>query len=83
MPDTLFDKLEMPSTPARPFEDDGVVMTACATPLLPFQVWSQCEDLVAAHLAQVCAWPEDTRGRGWMLSLPAAPMRSRKANISW
>lgn len=66
MPDTLFDKLEMPSTPARPFEDDGVVMTACATPLLPFQVWSQCEDLVAAHLAQVCAWPEDTRGRGWI-----------------
>jgi hypothetical protein len=66
MPDTLFEKLEMPSAPARPFEDDGVVMTASATPLLPMRVWSECEDLVAAHLAQVCAWPEEARGQGWV-----------------
>ena len=66
MPDTLFEKLEMPSTPSRPFEDDGVVMTASPTPLLPMQIWSQCEDLVAAHLAQACAWPEGARGCDWL-----------------
>ena len=57
MTDTLFDKLSMPATPDRPFEDDGTVLQASDTPLLPMQVWSRCEDLVAAHLAQVCAWP--------------------------
>jgi hypothetical protein len=65
MRDALFDKLDMPATPDRPFEDDGVVMAASEIPLLPVQVWSQCADLVAAHLAQVCAWPVDARGRQW------------------
>jgi len=65
MTDTLFDKLSMPATPDRPFEDDGTVLQASDTPLLPMQVWSRCEDLVAAHLAQVCAWPESGRGRQW------------------
>ena len=65
MTDTLFDKLNMPITPGRPFEDDGVVLGASDTPLLPMQVWSKCEDLVAAHLAQVCAWPVESRGRSW------------------
>ena len=65
MTDTLFDKLSMRATPDRPFEDDGTVMQASGTPLLPVQVWSRCEDLVGAHLAQVCAWPESGRGRQW------------------
>jgi len=65
MTDTLFDKLSMPATPDRPFEDDGTVLQASDTPLLPMQVWSRCEDLVAAHLAQVCAWPASGRGRQW------------------
>ncbi len=65
MTDTLFDKLSMPAIPDRPFEDDGTVLQASDTPLLPMQVWSQCEDLVAAHLAQVCGWPESGRGRQW------------------
>ncbi len=65
MTDTLFDKLSMPATPDRPFEDDGTVMAASDTPLLPVQVWSRCEDLVAAHLAQVCSWPESGRGSQW------------------
>ena len=65
MADALLDLLNMPTTPGRPFEDDGVVMPASDAPLLPMQVWSQCEDLVAAHLAQVCAWPEQGRGRSW------------------
>lgn len=65
MTDTLYDKLSMHATPDRPFEDDGTVMAASDAPLLPMQVWSRCEDLVAAHLAQVCAWPESGRGRQW------------------
>ena len=65
MADALLDLLNMPTTPGRPFEDDGVVMPASDAPLLPMQVWSRCEDLVAAHLAQVCAWPEQGRGRSW------------------
>lgn len=65
MADALLDMLNMPTTPGRPFEDDGVVMPASDAPLLPMQVWPQCEDLVAAHLAQVCAWPEGGRGRSW------------------
>jgi hypothetical protein len=65
MTDTLFDKLSMPATPDRPFEDDGTVLQASDTPLLPMQVWSRCEDLVGAHLAQVCHWPDSGRGRLW------------------
>ena len=65
MADTLLDALNMPTTPGRPFEDDGVIMPASDTPLLPMQVWSRCEDLVAAHLSQVCAWPAEGRGRTW------------------
>jgi hypothetical protein len=63
--DTLFDRLNMPTSPDRPFEDDGVVMAASDTPLLPMQVWSACQDLVASHLSQVCAWPAEGRGRSW------------------
>ena len=65
MANALLDTLNMPTTPGRPFEDDGVVLSASDTPLLPVQVWTQCEDLVAAHLAQVCAWPPEGRGRSW------------------
>lgn len=65
MADALLDLLNMPTTPGRPFEDDGVVLPASDAPLLPMQVWSRCEDLVAAHLAQVFAWPEQGRGQSW------------------
>lgn len=66
MANTLFDKLNMPTTPDRPFEDDGTVMAASEASLSPMQVWSQCEDLVAAHLAAVCAWPAEGRGKQWL-----------------
>ena len=66
MTDTLFDKLSMPATPDRPFEDDGTVLQASDTPLLPMQVWSRCEDLVASHLER----GEDLRGAVERLGSP-------------
>jgi len=71
----------LPLLPARPFEDDGVLLPASDAALSPDELRERCEDLVASHLERVCRWPPAARGENWqpgdysfyVLEFPAGP----------
>jgi len=65
MTDTMLNKLNLPARPARPFEDDGVLLAASAAPRPAAELHANCEGVVTAHLDRVCRWPDDELGAHW------------------
>ena len=66
-PAALAQLLAREGAPWRPFEEDGVLIRAQATPRDTKALFAACERTLLSHLRVVCAWPEKERNQRWRI----------------
>jgi hypothetical protein len=77
----LTELLAREGAPWRPFEDQGILVTAQKKPRDAKAIFAACEKTLVSHLKAVCLWPEKGRDDSWRigdyafywLSFEAAP----------